>query len=403
MKARLAIDGGTPIRTAPLPPWPVFDADDAKAVGDVVGSARLNYWAGSEGQAFEAEYAALLGRAYALAVGNGTVALELALRAFGVGTGDEVIVPARTFIATAGAVVAVGATPVVADIDPDSSCLTVESLREALTDRTRAVMAVHLAGWPVELDPIRQLATARGLVVIEDCAQAHGGALDERPLGSLGEASAFSFCQDKILSVGEGGMLLLDDPDAYERAWSYRDHGKSRRAAVEPSGDGTTFRWTVESFGSNFRLGEMQSALGRRVLGHLLDWHGARTLNASRLAEALRDVPGLRVPVPRPGAEHAFYRLCAYVEPSELRDGWSRDRVAEAIVAEGVPCQYGTCAEIYREKAFAAAGLGPRNRLPVASAVHETALSFFVHPTLSSSDIDDTAAGVRKVMEVAAG
>jgi dTDP-4-amino-4,6-dideoxygalactose transaminase len=401
----LAIDGGAPVRTKPMPRWPAPGEEEIAAVTDVLRGGGLNYWTGSEGRGLEREYAEALGRRHGIAVANGTLALELALRAFEVGPGDEVVVPARTFIATASVVVAVGAVPVIADIEAESSCVTAATVASVLTERTRAVIPVHLGGWPVDMGPIVALAEQNGLVVIEDCAQAHGGARAGLPVGAMGgHAGAFSFCQDKILPTGEGGMLVLDDDDAYERAWDYKDHGKSLSKVSDPAftGAGTSYKWLVDSFGTNWRMDEMSAAVGRVGLRKLSGWHEARTKNALRLAAGLADLPGVTIPLAPEGATNAFYRLYGLVEPERLAVGWDRDRILAAIAAEGVPCQYGSCAEIYREEAFARAGFGPADRLPVASDVHERSVAFFVHPTLTPDDIDDTIEAVRKVMAVAA-
>ena len=404
MSFPLAIDGGTPVRTAPLPAWPAPGAEEIAAVTDVLASGKLNYWTGEQGRRFEAEYAASLGRTHAIALANGTLALELALRAFCIGTGDEVVVPSRTFIATASAVVAVGATPVCADIDRDSSNLTASTVRAVLSEKTRAIIPVHLGGWPVDMAPIVALAAEHDLIVIEDCAQAHGGTYQDRPVGALGShAAAFSFCHDKILPIGEGGMLVLDDPAAYARAWSYKDHGKSYEKVhdVEFMTGSTSFKWLVDSFGSNWRLDELSSAMGRVGLEKLPEYHDRRTHNALRLASGLAGIPALRVPLPAADTVHAFYRLYAYIVPDALAPGWDRDRIASAISAEGVVAQYGGCAEIYREAAFTSAGLSPATRLPGAAEVHDTSLAFFVHPTLGDAEIDDAIAATRKVFEVA--
>ncbi|MDZ4168503.1 MAG: DegT/DnrJ/EryC1/StrS aminotransferase family protein [Coriobacteriia bacterium] len=404
MTAPLAIDGGPPVRTAPLPTWPAPGAEEIAAVAEVARSGRLNYWTGEQGKIFESEYAQSLERQHGIALANGTLALELGLRAFGIGPGDAVIVPSRTFIATASAVVAVGAVPICADIDRDSSNLTAETVADVLTERTRAIIPVHLGGWPVDMDGIMRLAAERDLVVIEDCAQAHGATYRGRPVGALGShAAAFSFCQDKVLPVGEGGMLVLDDDAAYEVAWSYKDHGKSYRKVHDPDfmSGSTSFKWTVDSFGSNWRLDEFSAAVGRVGLSKLPDWHAQRTRNALRLARGLSGIPALRVPLPPDDTAHAFYRFYTYVEPDALAPGWSRDRIATAITAEGVMAQYGGCAEIYREEAFASAGLAPAHRLPVAAEVHETSLAFLVHPTMGDADIDDTITAVHKVFEAA--
>lgn len=400
----LALDGGTPVRTSPMPSWPAPGEAEVAAVTEVLRSGRLNYWTGTEGRSLETEYAEQTGRSHAVAVANGTLALELALRSLCVGAGDEVVVPARTFIATASAVVSVGATPVIADIDRNSSNLTASTVEPVLTDRTRAIVPVHLGGWPVDMDPLAALAQSRDLLVVEDCAQAHGGAYHGRPVGSLGsDAAAFSFCQDKLIPVGDGGLLLLDDPEAYARAWAYKDHGKSLAKVVDSEFMHASpgFKWLHDGFGSNWRLDEMSAAVARVGLVRLPEWHAARTRNALQLAHGLQGIDGLRIPLPPDGFEHAFYRLYAYVRPELLAAGWNRDRIVAAVGAEGVGCQYGTCAEIYREKAFAREGLGPARRLPVAAEIHETSLAFFVHPTLGPRDIEDTVDAVRKVMQVA--
>ncbi len=403
MPEPLAIDGGVPVRTLPMPSWPAPGTDELAAVTRVLDSGRLNYWTGTEGRALEAEYAEQLGRAHGIVLANGTLALELALRAFGVGQGDEVVVPARTYIATASAVVAVGATPIIADVSIASGTITAQTVEAVLTPATRAVIPVHLGGWPVDMEPIIALARQHGLVVIEDCAQAHGGSCGGRPVGSLGsDAAAFSFCQDKIVPAGEGGLLVLDDAEAFERAWAYKDHGKSLAKVTDASAQsGPTFRWLHDSFGSNWRMPELAAAVALAGFHQLPEWHAARTRNAHRLASGLSHLDALRVPLPDADCRHAFYRLYAYVRPELLAEGWDRDRITAAITAEGVACQYGSCAEIYREVAFAKSGLGPTDRLPGASELHDTAIAFFVHPTLGDVEIDDTIAAVTKVMEVA--
>jgi dTDP-4-amino-4,6-dideoxygalactose transaminase len=400
----LAIDGGTPLRTSPMPGWPAPGDAEVAAATQVLRSGRLNYWTGTEGRTLEAEYAAAVGRAHGIALANGTLALELALRAFCVGPGDEVIVPARTFIATASSVVAVGASPVVADIDPRSGNLTAQTVRDVLTERTRAIIPVHLGGWPVDMAPLVELAAERDLIVIEDCAQAHGATYEGRPAGALGShAAAFSFCQDKIVPVGDGGLLVLDDDHAYERAWAYKDHGKSLLKVRDPEFMGVPgpFKWLHDSFGTNWRLDEMSAAVARVGLRNLEAWHVARRRNALQLAQGLSGLRGLAVPLPDARFEHAFYRLYAHVHPEFLRDGWDRDRIMRSIIAEGTPCQYGGCAEIYRERAFTAAGLGPVGRLPGAAQAHETSIAFFVHPTLGPDDISDTIAATQAVLEAA--
>lgn len=379
-------------------PWPHFPPDEVRRVAEVLASGRVNYWTGTEGRSFEQEYAQVLGVPHVLALANGTLALELGLRALGIGAGDEVVVPSRTFIATAGAVVAVGARPVVADVDRDSGCLTVETAEQVRTERTRAVIVVHLGGWPADVDDLVDWGLPHGVQVIEDCAQAHGATLRGRPVGALGAAGAFSFCQDKIVSTGgEGGLLALTDDDAMAAAWSYRDHGKDRALMADPH-PAPGFRWLNTRFGSNFRMTEVQSAIGRLQLAKLPTWTAQRQAHAAVLTEAVADLAGLRVPSPPAG--HARYRWYGYVEPSALKSGWTRDRVLAELSDRGVPAFSGSCSEIYRERAFPP-GLRPERPHPVARELGETSVALLVHPTLTAEQVGRNAALLRSVVSAA--
>lgn len=400
--SELAIAGGRALRSRPFAPWPSPSAEEIEAASAVLRSGRLNYWTGDEGRKFEAEFASFAGCRHAIALANGSVALELALYALGIGAGDEVIVSSRTFIASASCAVMRGATPVFADVDPVSQNITPNAIRQALSPRTKAIIAVHLAGWPCEMDAIMALAREHGLKVIEDCAQAHGATYKGRPVGSMGDAAAFSFCQDKIMSTGgEGGMLTTNDEALWKRAWSFKDHGKSYDAAVAAQQSSPGYRWLHESFGTNWRLTEMQSAIGRVLLSRLPGAVARRRKNARILNECFRQLPALRVTIPPEEIAHAYYKYYVFLRPELLREGWNRDRVQAAIVAEGIPCFSGSCSEVYLEKAFPES-LRPGRRLPVAQQLGESSLMFLVHPTLSEEEMVDTARAVEKVMREAA-
>ncbi len=397
----LAIEGGEPLRKTPFAPWPYFSHEEIEAATRILESGRVNYWTGQEGRQFEEEFAAFTGCKHAVALGSGTVALELALQVLGIGPGDEVIVPNRTFIASASCVFMRGAIPVVADVDHDSQTITANTIRAVLSPRTRAVIAVHLAGWPCDMDPILEVARERRLKVVEDCAQAHGATYKGHPVGSMGDVNAFSFCQDKIMSTGgEGGMLTTNDSELRARAWSFKDHGKSYDAVYKhrhPPG----YRWLHESVGTNWRLTEMQSAIGRVLLRKLPQFVEKRQRLAGLLSERLSQMAALRVVRPPDHLTHSFYKYYVFLRPQQLRDGWDRQRVADAVNAEGVPCFVGSCSEIYLERMFPPE-LRPSSPLPVARQLGETALMFLVHPTLNESDIEDTAAALEKVLGRAA-
>ncbi len=382
-------------------PWPYFAPDEIEAAMEVLRSGKVNYWTGDEGRQFEQEFAASVGCKYAIAVANGTVALEVCLKALGIGPGDEVITTSRTFIASASCVVTVGARPVIVDVDRDSQNLTPETISARITPRTKAIIAVHLAGWPCEMDEILQVAREHGLKVVEDCAQAQGARYKDRPIGSLGDTAAFSFCQDKIMTTGgEGGMVTTNDPGLWDRAWSYKDHGKSYDAVYNrehPVG----FRWLHESFGTNGRMTEMQAAIGRIALRKVPSWVETRRRYAAMLNEKLSQVRGLRLVIPPEHVHHAYYKYYAFVCPEELKEGWNRDRIMQAICAQGVPCFVGSCSEIYREKAFQVERR-KQPRLPVARELGETSLMFLVHPTLTEAHIERTGHVIEEVMHEAA-
>lgn len=398
----LAINGGSPLCVKPLPVWPHFEQEEISAVERVLVSGKVNYWTGEEGRSFEREYADAVGTKYAVALMNGTVALEAALRALGIGPGDEVVVPCRTFIASASAVVICGATPVMADVDIVSQNITAETIAPVLTPRTRALIAVHLAGWPCEMDSILALSDRHGLYVIEDCAQAHGATYKNRQVGSFGHAAAFSFCQDKIITTGgEGGMLTTDDRSVWERAWSFKDHGKGWDTVYNrehPPG----FRWLHDSFGTNWRLTEMQAAIGRIQLRRLPQWVKQRRENVQILEECFSRIPALHLARPGNDIGHSYYKYYAFVRPERLAPGWTRDRIVLAIQAEGVPCMAGTCPELYREKAFLKAESRPSDRLPAAAKLGETSIMFQVHPTLRADHMRQLCLAVEKVMHHAA-
>ena len=379
-------------------PWPSFTAEEADAVQQVLLSNKVNYWTGTECREFEKEFAAWADARYAVALSNGTLALDVALHALGIGPWDEVVVTPRTFIASVSCVVNAGPTPVFADVEPDSGNLSAATIARVLTPRTRAVICVHLAGWPCDMDPIMALAETHGFKVIEDCAQAHGARYKNRGVGSIGHVGAWSFCQDKIMSTGgEGGMVTTNDEALWRAMWSFKDHGKSYEAVYErqhPPG----FRWLHEGFGTNWRMLEMQAAIGRIQLRRMADWTAKRTANAEAIWAACRPHAVVRVPDVPNGSVHAHYKCYVYVQPDRLTPGWSRDRIVEAVNAQGVPCFQGSCSEVYLEKAFDNSSWRPAERLPVARQLGETSLMLLVHPTLTPAEIARTCSVVTEVL-----
>jgi dTDP-4-amino-4,6-dideoxygalactose transaminase len=384
-----------------LPTWPCFDSEDIDAVRHVLASGRVNYWTGVEGRRFEEEFAAWLGRKHAVALANGTVALELALYALGIGPGDEVITSCRTFIASASAIVMRGAIPILADVDIESQNITAETVEPLISPRTRAIIVVHLAGWPCDMDPLLSLARSRGIRIIEDCAQAHGARYKGKLVGSLGDIAAFSFCQDKIMTTGgEGGMLCTDQNELWQRAWSFKEHGRTMSKCWPPQ-KGLSFRYIHDSFGTNWRLTEIQAALGRQALLKLDSWIARRRANAETFSQSLANCAALRLTIPSDDYYHSYYKYYAFLRPENLRPEWNRDRILFELQQKGIPCLSGSCPELYREQAFVAAGLVSSGAMPTARYLGETSLMFQVHPTLEGRHIYRVSQLVRQILDFA--
>lgn len=378
----------------PAEHWPFYDEDEIAAVASVLRSGKVNQWTGGEVFDFQRALEVRFQGGHGIAVANGSLALELALRAFGIGPGDEVIVTPRTFVASAFCAMLVGATPVFADVDPDSGNITAETIERVLTDRTRAIVPVHLAGWPADMEPIMTLARERGLKVIEDCAQAVGAEIDGRPIGSFGDAAAFSFCQDKIISTGgEGGYTSFKDRDAFEWAWSFKDHGKNRAKAFERN-PRPGFRWLHDSVGTNWRMPGPLAAIGLVQLAKLDEWVATRQRNARIWADALAGAGGLALPMPRPGVRHAFYKLYAYL-PERPDAEMLRDAILQRATEAGLRVFSGSCSEVYLEHAFEDL---PRPELPVARSLGRRSLMVEVHPTLRPDALERRAAALADIV-----
>ena len=379
-----------------LAPWPCYTAEEQEAVAKVIASNRVNYWTGTETREFEREFADWTGASHAIAVANGTVALDLALRALDIGPGDEVIVTPRTFIASISCVVTAGATPVFCDVDLDSGNISPETIAPHITERTKAIIPVHLAGWPCDMNGIMDLVHDRGIYVIEDCAQAHGAKIGSRAVGTIGHIGAWSFCQDKIMTTGgEGGMVTTNDADIWSRMWSYKDHGKSWDAVYNRD-HAPGFRWLHESFGTNWRMLEMQAVFGRIQLQRMAEWTRRRTEIATELRNSLLQYgDAISVPLPDESMTHAFYRLYAYVKLGKLKTGWSRDRIVAECTKAGAPVFQGSCSEVYREKAFEGTSFRPLQRLPNAALMGDISLMFLTHPSIT----DEQLAGYKQRLE----
>ena len=381
--------------------WPSYSSEEADAVKKTLLSNKVNYWTGDKCRKFEKEFSIWSGSNYAVALSNGTVALDIALRALEINNEDEVIVTPRTFIASVSSIVSAGAIPVFADVDLESQNITAESIRKVISNKTKAILCVHLAGWPCEMDEILDLAREFNLFVIEECAQAHGASYKGKPIGSIGHIGCWSFCQDKIITTGgEGGMVTTNDEALWRKMWAYKDHGKSYEAVYarqHPDG----YRWLHDSFGTNWRMTEMQAVIGRIQLKRMLNWHNKRLNNANQIWEATRQCRGLYAPLVPSYIEHAAYKCYVFVKSKNLKSDWNRDKIIDEVKSLGVPCFSGSCPEVYLEKAFESSNFRPKSRLPNAKELGETSLMFLVHPTLSKSEIQKTCNAIISVMKLA--
>lgn len=379
-------------------PWPSFSQEEANAVSQVLLSNKVNYWTGQECREFEKEFARFAGTQYAVALANGTVALDVALKALGIGAGDDVIVTSRTFLASASSIVTAGANPIFADVELDSQNISRRTIEAVITPNTKAIICVHLAGWMCDMDPIMQLAQEKGLYVIEDCAQAHGAQYKGKPAGSIGHIAAWSFCQDKIMSTGgEGGMVTTNDESLWKKMWSYKDHGKNFDSIYNkqhPPG----FRWLHDSFGTNWRMMEMQAVIGRIQLKKMAEWTQQRNANMEKILAVFENSPYFTVHRPSADYLHAAYKCYVQVNIEALPEGWSRDRIMNEIAALGVPCFSGSCSEVYLEHAFDGTPWRPVERLVNAKTLGETSLMFLVHPTLSQESMHKTVTVTQQVI-----
>jgi len=375
--------------------WPSFTVEESNAVQKVLLSNKVNYWTGDECRKFEKEFADWVESKYAVALANGSLAIEASLKALNITNEDEVIVTSRTFIATVSAIINVGAKPIFADIDRSSQNIAPEFIKALITEKTKAIICVHLAGWPCEMDEIMTIAKKHKLYVVEDCAQAHGAKYKGKSIGSIGHIGCWSFCQDKIMTTGgEGGMVTTNDELLWRKMWSYKDHGKSYEAIYE-RGDSKTSRWVHESFGTNWRMTEMQAAIGRIQLKNISYWHKKRLDNANSIWNTAKKCKIFRVPAIPDYIEHACYKCYIFVEGSVE----FRDKIMREINEKGVPCYPGSCSEVYIEKAFDNTGFRPKERLTAAKELGEKSLMFLVHPTLKEKEIKKTCDVLIEVAE----
>lgn len=385
--------------------WPYFDENTISRVKNVLEKGKVNYWTGNEGKQFEKEFGEYCGTDFAIGLSNGSLALSSCYLAAGIGKDDEIITTPRTFIATASSAVLLNAKPIFADVDFVSGNITAKTIEPLITKKTKAISIVHLGGWPAEIFEIKELAKQNNLILIEDCAQAHGaGYIKDNEfisVGSIGDMGSWSFCQDKIMSTGgEGGMVTTNNKFIHKKIWSLKDHGKSYSKVISKN-ENLGFRWLHDDFGSNFRITEMQSAIGRVQLKKLSEWNQLRYRNAMILSEKLRKLRLVRLALPPNNLRHGWYKYYCYLNLEALSSNWNRLRIIQEISNMGYPAYVGGCSEIYLEKAFINRKLNPKKRLPNAKSLGETSLMFLIHPTISEENMNKYSNKICEVLKKA--
>jgi perosamine synthetase len=386
MSDKLAIDGGPKTRREAFPRWPLLGPEDIAAVAEVLDSGKLTQLSGRSVGDFERAFAKWHGAEHCVATSSGTTAIHAALIALGVAPGDEVIVPAHTFIASATPVLHQGATPVFADVDERTFCISPDSVRERITERTRAIIAVHLNGHPADLDALLEIARPRGIAIIEDAAQAHGATYKGRKAGTIGEAGCFSFWEDKIITTGgEGGAILTADASLAERMRRIRHHG-------EGPIEGARAYYHLE-LGYNYRMTAMQAATGLVQLRKLEEYLIARRRNATHLSERLGEIPQVEPPFIADYAVHSYYK---YVCRLRRDSGIDIARFVSAVAAEGLPISRRYPTPLPQQPVFRNAGLADA-ACPVADRLSSELFTMLVHPTASVADMDDYVTAIAKV------
>ena len=391
--------------------YPNFNKSTLKRVQQVLNSGRVNYWTGNECKDFEKEFSNYHKIKYSIAVSNGSVALEIALKALGLKNNDEVIVTPRSFIASASCVLNLGLKPIFADIDKNGN-LNIDGIKKAYNKNVKAIIVVHLNGMPCDLDPIVNFIKLKNLFLIEDCSQAHGAVYKGKKVGSFGHISTWSFCQDKIMSTGgEGGMISTKNEKIWLKCWSLKDHGKNYKNVFYKK-QKTIFKWLHEDFGSNYRMTEIQAVIGREQLKSLDKQIKKRNLIVNLYLNELKDYylkydifkkPEFKYQTHSPEKDskkynqniHAFYRLNLFINKKKVK----QNILIQKLTKNKINCGVGACPEIYREKIFRKLKFYPKKRLLNAKLLGETSIMFPINPYKSLTKIKSEITIIKKIIK----
>ena len=376
--------------------WPYFSKKEAALVSDTLLSNKVNYLFGSQGKKFEEMFSNFSDCKYSLAVANGTLALDLSLRALRLEPGDEVIVSSRSFVASASSISLLGGTPVWADVDINTQNIDPADISKKITKKTRGIICVHFSGMPCDMTKIMKIAKDHKLWVLEDCAQAHGAKINNKSVGSFGDIAAWSFCNDKIMSLGgEGGMITTNNSKLYKFISSFNNHGKNLKKYFSNK-TYKSFPYLHEFIGSNYRLTEMQSSIGIYQLSKMAKWNYLRKRNAETIIGMVDDLEIVNTPLIKKSYQHAWYKLYITLNLDKIKSNIKRFDIISILNQKGVSCSFGGCGEIYNEPAYN----NVRAKIKLANAHHlqNTSLMFQVHPTISKKSIIKNAKIIRSVL-----
>ena len=368
--------------------WPHFTRNEIDNVVRILKSGKVNYLNGKEGLKFEKNFSKFTGSKYSIAISNGTNALELVLKAINLKPKDHVIVTSKSFIASASCVVSVGAVPVFADIDINSQNISIDFIKKIINKKTKAIICVHLGGWPCDMKNLVKICKKNKIKLIEDCSQAHGAKIKNKSVGTFGDFGTWSFCNDKIISTGgEGGMITTNSYKNYQNIWSLKDHGKNKKKYFNISSN-YSFRYLHDNFGSNFRLTEMQSAIGNTQLLLLKERLKIRKKNANQYMKNLKNCRSIIIPNIPKEITHSFYRLYLRLDFKFIKKNWNKDQIINRLNKIGFDCSEGSCSEIYNELCFRNSKYKVKNRLQNSSELSKTSFALKVDHTISISTIN---------------
>jgi dTDP-4-amino-4,6-dideoxygalactose transaminase len=363
--------------------WPYVSKQEHKIVSDVLKSNKLNYWTGLQCKSFEKEFSSFFGKKYGVSVCNASVALDISLRSLNLPQGSEIIVTPRSYVSSASCVLNNNLKPIFADIDINSQNLSPKSIEKKINKKTKAIILVHLSGYPCEMDKIVKIAKKNKILIIEDCSQSHGAKYRNKFTGSFGDIAIWSFCNDKIMNtLGEGGMICVNNEKIYKKIWSLKDCGKNLDKIMNKASNKFDFKWVHDSQGTNLRMTEVQAAVGRYQLRQLNNSIKIRQRNASIIYRALKNSKIAIIPKIPTYISHSFYRCYVLLDKKKINNKWSKTKMIKYLNSSGIECNSGSCPEIYREGVFKKFNgrIKARNN---ARSINQSTISFKVHPTIS--------------------